>query len=319
MLRSRSTNNDPAVFADSVLTRGNATRPSVFADGVLTSGSANIPAIFADGLWTGGQPHAWVELTGGATRTFQVRGTNGATLKVDYGDGSAPDPITLLGTSTDVPISHAYSAGTYRMRIYGDLSGVTHFSNNYVKQDVKSINFAALVNIYSITFHYESDLDNLNSIYGLEITTLRVSLTSVSDISVVATLASLISALLEGNGVSDMSPVANLSSLLNLYLASNNIVDCSTIENLTNLTTIRLQSNSITTLPDSFPAWDSANIQMQNNGAGFPTDECLQKMAASGMTNNTINIAGTNPARTQPDTDAYVATIVGNGNSLTVN
>lgn len=279
----------------------------------------------AQSVFLGGQQQipATVTLTGGATRTFQVRGTNTKTLYVDYGDGSALDTITLLGTSTDVQISHAYSAGTYRMRIYGDLDEVFRFRNGGVSQGVQAINFSAFKSdvFIQVDMTAESDLSDISSLHGLPILDLRISGSGVSNIGVIGSFPDNFSNLFaEGNGIPDISALANKTGIDNLWLADNNISDCSPIENLADPVYVRLQSNIIDTLPDSFQAWDSIPVYFQNNGAGFPTDECLQKMAASGMTNNTINIAGTNPARTQPDTDAYVATIVTtNGNALTVN
>jgi hypothetical protein len=294
-------------------------RVSVYAGGNKLSGNwrpTNGVRVYAGGKLV--QPATILLDGGGTTRTINVRGTNGAKLYVDYGDGSVVDTITLLGAITSVPISHAYAVGTYMMRIYGDYTDVTYMVA--ATQGIQSIDVSSLTEtgILRLTGMSISDITSVGNMRN--ISDLQMFSNDIVDISAVEKLLSPGSIRLNNNSIVDITPIRNKTSLHTLMLHANSIEDCSAIENLSNLIYGRLYSNSISTLPDTFPAWDSCEVRLDSNGAGFPTDECLEKMAASGMTNNDINIAGTgNPPRTQPDTDAYVATIIGNGNTLTVN
>lgn len=281
-------------------------RVSVYAGGHKISGDwrpLNGVRVYAGGNLMG--QDAWVRLTGGATRTFLVRGTNGAKIYVDFGDGSAVTEYTLLGTGTDVPVSHAYSAGTYTMTFSGALDDVTYFSNDLVTQGVQSFNFKEFSILEYLYFNNESGVTSISSIRSLpELHTINFRTAAIPN--------------------SELNSILpTLPQLIYLQVNFNSLLtDASFLESLVNLSSyVFLNACSIQTMPDSFPAYDGLILlNFYSNGAGFPTDECIERMADSNMINNTINIAGTNPARTIPDTDADVATIVTtNNNVLTVN
>jgi len=118
----------------------------------------------------------------------------------------------------------------------------------------------------------------------------------------------------------DVSSWSALTSLTSLRCPDNSFTgDVSSWAALTNLTDLRANFNNFTF--DNTTSWS-------NNGADIRLFDCLwtstmvdnalAAFAGGPVTNSTINIAGTNAARTS-GSDADKATILANSNTLTVN
>jgi len=170
----------------------------VYANAGISGGVVNA------GIRAVGEEYATFWYTGGATRTFTIRGTNGAVVNVDWGDGSAIEPFTLLGASTNVNCAHAYVAGDYRVKIYGSLTDITYLNGNSESSlygDVAGL--APLVSL--ITLDWRN--------------------TSVSgDIVGIAPLTSLVSLYLQNTSVSgDVVGLAPLTSITALRLFNTGI------------------------------------------------------------------------------------------------
>ena len=90
---------------------------------------------------------------------------------------------------------------------------------------------------------YIPDLEGLQ--YAVNLTSLNLDYSFVSDISLLANLTHLADLSLLGNSVSDLSPLAKLTNLTALDLGANPVDDISTLENLTKLTFLNLGASNL--------------------------------------------------------------------------
>lgn len=118
----------------------------------------------------------------------------------------------------------------------------------------------------------------------------------------------------------DISGFSVLTSLTNLSFRNTNVSgDVSGLSTLTSATTIHLYNTDVTF--DSTPAWSNSTASILIQDCGWTAqmvDNSLASFAGGPVTNSTINVAGTNAARTSAS-DADKATILANSNTLTVN
>lgn len=293
-------------------------RPEIHLGGRRVSPYKENPA---HDVYLGGRQDipASITLSGGATRTITLQGTNGAVVYAHFGDGSSIANYTLLGTGVNVPVSHAYAAGTYTMRIYGALEDVTYFDGNSITCS-KVSGFDHFIN-NTLVYLYVNNLTTIPVLGNSDaLQTINISSNSIVDISSVANLTSLVTLNAHINSISDISAVANLTSLQVLQFHTNsNIDDISAIENLNNLTLLYCFVCNIQTLPATFPAWDSIDFRAYNN-SNFPTSEWLLKLDTAGVSNSTLRADGTCPAHDgSAEVLAAIASLITNGCTVTVN
>lgn len=141
----------------------------------------------AAGAAGGSAPVATITHSKNGTFTSNWRGTDQAKLTFDWGDGSAPGEITLLGSDTDVPSSHVYSSGVSKtIAIYNNLQSVSRF-------------------FLSTMFVTEFDLSSLKNI-DFFVMAGNPNLTGISSVSKIASCSDI---WLNQNGITDVSPLSN--------------------------------------------------------------------------------------------------------------
>lgn len=97
-----------------------------------------------------------VQITTTKVGTFSMtlRGYAG-TIKVNWRDGSPPEIVTLLGTSTNVVVNHTYVlAGSKTIIITGDREKVTYFlcTYNNLYGDISSLSYFININYINISY-----------------------------------------------------------------------------------------------------------------------------------------------------------------------
>ena len=213
-----------------------------------------------------------------ASLTITTRSPASTGFNVDWGDGNS-EWVSHVGPFSDVNTVHNYSGLTGSKRIV--LTG----------------DFNVLLRFQCFDTLFGGKISAFGCFGSLEL--LRLSTADVSgDISALSILTSLDTLRLDFSLVTgDIGSLATLTGLSRLSL--NNTV---------------LEYNSTT-----LPAWSSATIEIQScTLTTAEVDNFLIDLAAAGGTNGTLNIAGTNAARSSAS-DAAKTTLLGNGWTITVN
>lgn len=278
------------------------------------------------------------------TTTIYVTVTAGNSATLYWGDGAS---VVLTADGASHVYTHGYSAGTYTIAVGGDIAGITDwrsYSQSFLSGDV--VGFSALTGLTYLNLSSTSVSGNISAISGLtSLAYLYLYGTSVSgDISAMSGLTSLVRLYLYNTSVSgNVSAINGLTSLTYLQLFNTSVSgDISAINGLTNLTYLNLSYTSVsgdigdlsgltglkylylynTSLSYgsvALPPWAGTNIQVQSVGLdSTEVDNFLIDLASGVGANGSLNIAGTNAARTSAS-DAAKATLLAAGWSVTVN
>lgn len=232
---------------------------------------------------------------------FKWKAPSTKTLTFVWGDGTTSE--VSGNDETIVTTTSNYSTpGTYTFSISGDVTELTYMdirAQGFVAGDIT--NWGQLTNltvIYADQCALYGSINNFNAISGL----IHLYLYDNSG------------ALISGN-------ISNLSGLTSLTLAllrSSAISgDAGTLYGLTSLTQVTLNSTNVTF--DTTDGWDmTGTISLHDCGwTSTMVDNALAAFADTPLSGCTINIAGTNAARTAGSDADYA--IVNGGNTLTVN
>ena len=233
------------------------------------------------------------------TTTFTIKGTNGKTVYINWGDENT---TTCSMTGLNVNYDHDYvSEGTYNVSFSGDLDEITHFKciESSISGDIAWISgLASLKYIFFGDSNVSGDVANLAGLTNLE--TIYLYNTSVTG---------------------DMSSLSTATLLLNLFLqgsdVSGDIADLSTLISLTNL---RLENTNVDTYTQGvLPDWDACSIYIYNLGLSQQeVDDFLGDLdTSSTASTKTIRIDGSNSAPSAAGL-ASKASLEGKGWTVTV-
>lgn len=235
--------------------------------------------------------------------------TAGNNVTVEWGDNSGQ---LWVADGTAKTVAHDYAApGTYSVVISGALSAV------------KQLNLSSQANI-SVTLSEIGKLTGLTT--SLNLSGLDSRLTgSLSSLSGITGLQQLY---LYGSGAGTPSAItgsvsylSGMTAMTDLLLAYSGVSgDVSTLATMTfGYLRCYVVSGGFTCSLAAFPAWGSANIQLQSSGmSSTSVDNFLINLADGCGTNGLVNLAGTNSARTAAS-DAAEATLLAAGWTVTVN
>lgn len=247
-----------------------------------------VEQLYASIIWSTSAP--------GQTRTITLVGTSGTIICIDFGDGSAVQNFNMTGGS--VLCSNIYtSSGTYLVRIYGALGGVSGFFAD--SQSVSQLGnfevFTAPISVSFVGCPLTSFLE-FSKLSAVE--SIDISSTNIVDITLINSLESLEQLRLKnGSSFTTLPSMSNLLSLFILYLFNSDIQ----------------------TLPADFPAWDGINFRCENN-PNFPTTEWLLKLDAAAVANSTLRADGTCPPHDgSAEVLSAIANLVTRGCTVTVN
>jgi hypothetical protein len=232
-----------------------------------------------------------------------ITGTAGYNLTVDPGDGTGNEMVALNGGSTPWVHDYAGAPGTKTVVFYGveNISIVDTNNNNTLTFDVGKFNKFSKLNTLNLGYSViTGDASRLNSTVFPVLTSLIVRYCSMSF---------------------EPADFGTLAGLINLYCYNNNgSGDLGGFSTLPNLVNFRPYNNAFTYLQTTtWPAYNGVSILLQSTlSTAAEVDRFIIDSVASNWTNNTINFAGTNPARTSASDVALVASILA-GNIWTLN
>lgn len=251
----------------------------------------------------GGDDCAIITTTINGTFQSNWRGTSGAKIYIDPGDGGAVESITLIDPDTDVAWNHVYSGGTHMIKISGDTNEVISFDIR--ENDITNIDLAnRFLKLYDFLAHNQ----NINSINGLKTTN------------------SLHNLYLQNNNINSLFFLENVEVTNRLYLFTNNIVNISVIASRTVVPNYLYMYSNTINYPLTGLSWFTATggtfyINSCDLDAA-EVDQCITDLAGiegAGWSGTTTNLAGTNAARTSASDDDVYDFVVVKGNSLTIN
>jgi len=283
----------------------------------------------------------------GTEFAFKFKLPSSKSVKLNWGDGTSE---TVVGQdSTLITKTSAYAGvGTYYFSVTGDALDLTYIdisAQAFVSGDVSG--WSALTNLthlYCSSTSVSGDVSSWSALTNL--TYLYCNFTSVSgDVSGWSALTNLAYLLCNSTSVSgDVSGWSALTNLTYLYCNSTSVSgDVSGWSALTNLTLLRCYSTSVsgdvsgwsalTNLTylrcyftsvefNGTTAWTmTGEISLYSNGwTSTMVDNSLAAFAGTPLTGCTINVGGTNAARTAAsDADKAIIINPANSNTLTVN
>ena len=139
-------------------------RPNIvpnIKDNIQSDLDRNLLGTYSDG--------AQITTTKVGTFSMTLRGYAG-TIKVNWGDGSPPEIVTLLGTSTNVVVDHTYVlAGSKQITIYTNIYFVTYFlcTSDNLYGDISGLS-------YFININYINVRNNSCTFLGATFTSLTI-------------------------------------------------------------------------------------------------------------------------------------------------
>ena len=232
---------------------------------------------------------------------FYWKAPSGSTLVFHWGDGTTSSVAGQDAAEVTTTSSYA-GAGTYSFYITGDVLDLTY------------------INIASQTF-VSGNVSGWSALTHL--TYINCRITSVSgDVSGWSALTNLEYLYFRYSSVSgDVSSWSALTNLINLSCRFTSISgDISSWSALTNLTFLSCYNTLVDF--DGTTAWSmTGTIDLYSNGwTSAQVDNALAAFAGTPVTGCTINVAGTNAARTAAsDANKAIIIDVGNSNTLNVN
>jgi hypothetical protein len=233
---------------------------------------------------------------------FTTRGPANTGMFVNWGDGEG-EWIEHIGTGSSVDTAHNYGGmtGVKYIVFGGALGAVSRFQcdDSLLFGDLATLNaFEISERLYLPSTGILGLLSDLSGTPALP--RLVLNNTDISgNISGLSTLTSL--------GEIDLGRMPNITG---------NLGD---LAPLTSAWRLWVYDTSIGYTTTTLPAWSSADIKFYDCAlTQAEVDNFLIDLAAAGGSNGTLNIAGTNAARSAAS-DAAKATLLGNGWSITVN
>lgn len=218
----------------------------------------------------------------------------------------------------------------YNTKVSGDIGGLggltsltmLQLQGSLVSGDIGGLgSLTSMTQLYVYSTPVSGDIGDLSGLTGLTI--LYLSSTSVSgDIGDLSSLTSLTQLYLNKTSVSgNIGGLGSLTGLTILYLNTTSVSgDIGNLSSLTSLVLLSLYTTSLSYGSISpLPPWAGANLQVQSTGLdSTEVDDFLIDLASGVGANGTLNIGGSNAARTSAS-DAAKATLLAAGWSVTVN
>jgi hypothetical protein len=264
----------------------------------------------------GSVPTATITTTKNGTFISTWRGTNGAKLTFDWGDGSAPSEITLLGTGVNVAANHPYSSGVEKtIVVTGELDSVSLFSSgqsNLTMVGLKNLKYTTRVECYLC-----SNLVSGNT-YPSSLTYIDLGYTGIENLNELQNLVNLESLRLYNcTSFYDLSGLSTFSNLETLHLKDTAITDISSVAAMSSqVTDIWLYNCSINYVGYTWSTRTSGTFRFDSTvSTSGEVDQWLIDLATANWSDTITYLDGTNPARTSASDDA-VAQLVLDGNVL---
>lgn len=218
---------------------------------------------------------------------------------IDWGDGN----FTTATEGYLVDYAHNYSStGEYVIRLTGDLNDVYGFGLD--AQSFISGELSTLASMPSLTYIHVGSTGFTGELCSI------CELTSLTEIR-------LYNIDLSG----DISEIAGWTSAVNLQLYSTNVSgNLNSLVTMLSLTTLHIGTSSVIYTTATLPDWDAANITASSCGwTSAMVDAFLIDLdTASSASTKTVNLGGTNAARTSAS-DAAKTSLEGKGWTVTVN
>jgi hypothetical protein len=241
--------------------------------------------------------------TSESTVTYVTRGPVDTGFWINWGDGSDPEWVQHLGTSTNVVTAHSFvgsGPGEKEIRMTGALDEIT------------TIDLASEP-IYG-------DISEVQVMSSLQI--LRMNSTNVSgNISALSALTSLTDIRMNNTSISgDLASLSGLTLVTVLYLYTTSVSgNISALSSMTSLAFLRLYFTSISVTSDPLAAWSGIDMRIFSCSlTSTEVDDCLIQLDIAGGTGGSLDISGTNAARTSAS-DTAVSNLAGKGWTITVN
>jgi hypothetical protein len=248
----------------------------------------------------GGPSTKSVILTTTKSGTFTITLKGSGTVTFSWGDGSAKEDFVLSGS--DTPCSHVYpDTAEKTVKITGDLLGVTFFGclNMSMTGDISELKLFTNVQYLECWNNpgWHGDISFMRKLESLWFIGFQGSSFITGDISVIKNFALSAAYFLSTDIYGDVSDAPSVVNTL--YLSNTNIGCSSTV-----------------------PVWFGENIHLENNEwTSTEVDNFLIQAQVAGVTDCTINIAGTNAERTAASNAALTWLIdpADGNNTITVN
>lgn len=311
------------------LLSNNQSTPATTTIYVKVKAGNSVTLYWGDGasvvLTADGASHVYTHGYSAGTYTISVGGDivgitewrsyNQSFLSGNVGRFSALTSLTLLYLYT-TSVSGNVSA----------ISGLTSLSTLHLYNTSVSGNVSAMTGLTSLVYLNLSSTSVSGNISALSALTslayLYLGSTSVSgSISAMSGLTNLVHLHLYSTSVSgDIVNLTGLTSLVYLFISTTAISgDIGDLSVLTSLGYLYLYSTSLSYGSVALPPWAGTNIQLQSAGLdSTEVDNFLIDLASGVGANGSLNIAGTNAARTSAS-DAAKAALLSAGWSVTVN
>ena len=244
-------------------------------------------------------------------------------LRVDITNVTG-DVSAFSGLTTLLQLYAAQTSVSGNISSISSLVNLTHLFlyNTSVTGDLSSV--SALTNMLQMQLYNTSVSGNLSSLSGMSsLSNLHLSNTSVAgDISSVPNKTSFTYLNLSDTSCAgNISSLSTFSSVSSLFLQRSSVSgDLQSIGGLSTAASIYLYDTSVSSYTSTtLSAWSGSTVRIENLGlTATDVDNFIIDLNTAGGSNGTLNIAGTNAARTTASDAAYTA-LIGRGWTITVN
>lgn len=311
-----------------LLTNDQSTPAQTSIYATVTTGKS-VTLFWGDGdsvdLTADGAEHLYQHTYSSGTYTIKVSGDLGniTSFKANSQDFLSGD---IGGFSALTSLQYLYLYSTSVSGDIGDLSALTSLQYLYlystsVTGDIGDLSgLTSLQNLYLYSTSVSGDIGDLSALTSLQY--LRLNNTSVTgDVGDLSELTSLLYLYLYSTSVSgDIGDLSGLTSLEELYLNNTSVSgDIGDLSGLTSLEDLRLNNASCSYGSVALPAWAGIYINISSVGLdSTEVDNFLIDLADGVGAGGTLNIAGSNAARTGASDAAKAALLTASWN-VTVN
>lgn len=239
--------------------------------------------------------------TSEATVTYVTRGPVDTGFWINWGDGSDPEWVQHLGTGTSVTTPHDFSSsgsGEKEIRMFGVLDVITYIdlSGEDIYGNISEL--SCFTSLTTLRLYSTAVSGNISALSGMSLVSLIASSTSISG---------------------DISAFSLLTSLTDLRISSTSVSGA--VSALSGLLFTIMWLNSTLAGVDTNPlgAWSNASLRLNSCAlTSTEVDDFLIQLNIAGGSNGTLDISGTNAARTAAS-DTAVSELTGRGWTITVN